>query len=441
MYTVLVATLAICFLLGMGTQKNKRNNGNNHRRSMQRRWHAEKYKKSQQHTYTRKKSRQHTDTNLHGSRIVNLDKLQEFVGQLTTHSAQCGSEIALIGEKRAGLASIISSQCSKCAFNIPLRSSQRVIGPKGNSQWEVNLAAVWGQMSTGGGHSKLNETMSVIGIPVMAPKNFISIERSIGLWWQQQLQGIMAEAGREELVEKRLAEERNDFHEGVPAVTVVVDGGWSKRSHRHSYNAKSGVGIIIGQSTGKLLFMGVRNKYCTACTQGVPRDKHICFKNWSHSSSEMEPDIILEGFKQAEKVHGVRYTRFIGDGDSSVHSTLIQCVPGWGRYIKKMECANHSCKCYRSSLEKLVQEKPHYKRNGGLPEKMRCRLTSAARCAIKMRSQELDRSKAVKKLQHDLQNGPFHCFCTQNAVQISVMWQKIMGMYPSIRMMKMIVPK
>ena len=111
----------------------------------------------------------------------------------------------------------------------------------------------------------------------------------------------------------------------------------------------------------------------------MPRDKHICFKNWSHSSSEMEPDIISEGFKQAEKVHGVRYTRFIGDGDSSVHSTLIQCVPGWGRYIKKMECANHSCKCYRSSL---VQEKPHYKRNGGLPEKMRCRLTSAARCRI-----------------------------------------------------------
>ena len=115
-------------------------------------------------------------------------------------------------------------------------------------------------MSTGGGHYKLNETVSVIGIPVMTPKYFISIERSIGLWWQQQLQGIMAEVGREE---KRLAEERNDFHEGVPAVTVVVDGGWSKRSHRHSYNAKSGVGIIIGQSTGKLLHGSVKQiLYC-----------------------------------------------------------------------------------------------------------------------------------------------------------------------------------
>ncbi len=41
---------------------------------------------------------------------------------------------------------------------------------------------------------------------------------------------------------------------------------------------------------------------------------------------------------------------------------------------------------------------------------MRHRLTSAACCAIKMRSQEPDVAKAVKKLESDLTNGPFHCF-------------------------------
>jgi len=38
----------------------------------------------------------------------------------------------------------------------------------------------------------------------------------------------------------------------------------------------------------------------------------------------MESDIILDEFKQAEEVHGVRYLRFIGNEDSSVYSTLIQ---------------------------------------------------------------------------------------------------------------------
>ena len=87
----------------------------------------------------------------------------------------------------------------------------------------------------------------------------------------------------EAVKEKRLAEERRDHHSEVPAITVVVDGGWSKCSHKHTYNAKSGVGII-GSYTGKLLHIGVRNIYCTSCTQGIPKDKHDCFKNWEESS-------------------------------------------------------------------------------------------------------------------------------------------------------------
>lgn len=53
----------------------------------------------------------------------------------------------------------------------------------------------------------------------------------------------MVKAGREE---KKLAITKNDMFEGVPAIGVTVDGGWSKRSHKHSYNAKSGVAVIIG---------------------------------------------------------------------------------------------------------------------------------------------------------------------------------------------------
>ena len=54
------------------------------------------------------------------------------------------------------------------------------------------------------------------------------------------------------------------------------------------------------------------------------------------SSSEMEVDIILEGFKQAEQVHGVQCKRFAGDRDSFVYPTLIDNIPGWGRYIEKL---------------------------------------------------------------------------------------------------------
>ena len=254
--------------------------------------------------------------------------------------------------------------------------------------------------------------MSVLGVPVLTKPCFISLESNIGECWKQSLLESMSEAGREE---KRRAEERGNYHEGVPTITVVVDGGWSKHSHKHSYNAKSGVAIIAGKETGKLLYIGVRNKFCAACSRNIPKENHICFRNWSKSSSEMESDILLQGFMEAERVHGIRYTRFIGDGDSSVHTTLLQGVPVWGHAIRKLECANHACKCYRGALEKLVQENHSYKGKGGLTLQMRKRLVSAARCAIRMRSAEPDRKKAVKLLQSDLVNGPKHCFGLHHA--------------------------
>ncbi len=114
------------------------------------------------------------------------------------------------------------------------------------------------------------------------------------------------------------------------------------------------------------------------------KKEHACYRNWNASSSEMETDIVLEGFLEAERVHGVRYTQFIGDGDSSVYLTLLTSVPGWGHIIKKLECANHACKCYHGALEKLVQNNPTYKGSGRLTKKMRQKLVSEARCAIRM---------------------------------------------------------
>ena len=43
--------------------------------------------------------------------------------------------------------------------------------------------------------------------------------------------------------------------------TVIVDGGWCKRSHRHTYNAKSGVGVIIGFYTHTLVYE-IKNAQC-----------------------------------------------------------------------------------------------------------------------------------------------------------------------------------
>ncbi len=102
------------------------------------------------------------------------------MNDLTTHSAHCGGNIVLTGETRYGLASILKGQCSSCGHTITFETSPKVKGPKLYCRWECNLAVVWGQMGTGGGHSHLEETMSVLGVPVMTQASFISTERDIG---------------------------------------------------------------------------------------------------------------------------------------------------------------------------------------------------------------------------------------------------------------------
>ena len=245
----------------------------------------------------------------------------------------------------------------------------------------------------------------------MTKKSFIATEKAIGHEWWDALEENMKEAAEEE---KRNAIEQDSLHEGVPAISVIVNGGWSKRSHKHSYNAKSGAGIIIGAHTGKRLHIGVRNKYCSVCAHSLKHNtepqKHDCYKNWDGPSSSMETDILVQGFKEAETKDGLRYTTFTGDADSSVHANLVTQVPGWGHVIRKVECANHAVKCYRGALERLVMEKPHYKGRGKLTVAMRKHLTTAARCAIKMRSAESDAKRGTQLLRQDLRNGPLHCF-------------------------------
>ena len=196
-----------------------------------------------------------------------------------------------------------------------------------------------------------------------------------------------------------------NYHEGVPAITIV-DGGWSKQSHKHSYNVNSGVGVIFGAATKKLLHIGVRNKYCTVCSiaqkQSSP-PQHVCFKNWSGSLTAMEADIIAAGFRQSEAMHGIRHIKVVGDGDSSVLHTIHTTV-SYGRHVSKLECANHCVKCYHSHLEQLVKDFPHFKGCGNLSKSTIIKIVYGARCAIHKRSQDRD----VEKLRRDLRAGPRH---------------------------------
>ena len=348
-------------------------------------------------------------SHLEGSRLFNLQNLHSAIKSISEHSIKCGAVVELVGKvQHNGLASRLLATCSKCNEEILFNSCNKVTlqNNKGKERptWAYNAAAVMGQMATGGGHSSLEELLSTLGVPSLTKRMFTEIERCLGTSFEQLLFELMAKTGKEE---KQIAQLKNDYHQGVPAITVIVDGGWSKRSHKHSYNANSGVGVIFGAATKKLLYIGIRNKYCAVCSIAQKRSSsppdHMCFKNWSGSSTAMEADIIAAGFRQSEAMHGIRYIKVIGDGDSSVLHTIHTTVP-YGRHVTKLECANHCVKCYRSHLEQLVKDFPHFKGRGKLSKSTIIKIAYGARCAIHKRAQDKD----VAKLKRDLRAGPRH---------------------------------
>ena len=103
-------------------------------------------------------------------------------------------------------------------------------------------------------------------------------------------------------------EELNIDQHGVPMITVAADGAWSKRLYRTNYSSLSGVAAIVGYQTRKVLFMGVRNKFCSVCAYHQRANSsapdHQCYKNWMGSLSAMEASIILEGFSKSMEKHG-----------------------------------------------------------------------------------------------------------------------------------------
>ena len=284
-----------------------------------------------------------------------------------------------------GLAAVLSVKCIKCGSAFRIASSKRVKTSDGHKRWKVNVVAMLGQMSTGGSATSLTCALTPMNVPGLNKRLYTEIEQFLSDTIRDLLPETMTAAGEQEC---KLTLEKGDYHQGVSAITVVVDGGWSKCSHKHTYNAKSGV-AVFWTTNQKLLFIRVCNKYCAIFSVAENKQQeppqHRCYRNWSSSSAAMESCILVEGFRLSEQAHGIRYMPVIGDGDSSLMANLQQSV-AYGPFITKIECANHVCKSYRSRLEKLAKEHQEFRRRGGLTQRIMRRLTVGARLAIKMHS-------------------------------------------------------
>ncbi|KAL4229797.1 hypothetical protein ACF0H5_010188 [Mactra antiquata] len=182
---------------------------------------------------------------LEGNRIFNMELLKDKIVDITTHTAICDSArdlalrdepaVTFRSEKRNGLWSVFECVCLGCKHKFMLETGRtlKVDGIESRDMKDINVRTVWGSMVNGGGCSSTNEILGTMGIPGMSENKYSYLEREIGKWWSRVLDDEMMKAGEEE---RKIAVKEDDFFQDVPAITVIADGGWSKRSHKHTYN-------------------------------------------------------------------------------------------------------------------------------------------------------------------------------------------------------------
>lgn len=235
--------------------------------------------------------------------------------------------------------------------------------PKDKSQANNNEAAVLGITSVGLGFFHLEEFLTHFNIPCMSYKSFYNVEKSLQKDWWTLSKKLEAESILEEI---RLAKQNNEVDSaGNCLIPVMVDGSWQKRSYGNNFSSLAGCAAIVSMKTHKILYCDVKNKYCHTCkiaaSKHSPPNQHECNANWSGSSTGMESAIVVEGFKHcADK--GIRFHKFIGDGDSSTYKTLrdLRLYQNPDVYIDKYDCCNHLVKNFGKaflSLEKKYKSK------------------------------------------------------------------------------------
>ncbi|GFU19499.1 uncharacterized protein TNCV_4371711 [Trichonephila clavipes] len=95
-------------------------------------------------------------------------------------------------------------------------------------------------------------------------------------------------------------------------------------------------------------------------------------KNYSGSAGKMEVDGMLRIFNRSEKLHNLKYSNYIGDGDTKTFNALSENKPyGDDYFIQKIECVGHVQKRMGRLTDSLIDKLAHYYGNA-----IRCNSTS-----------------------------------------------------------------
>ncbi|KAK4326061.1 hypothetical protein Pmani_003392 [Petrolisthes manimaculis] len=131
------------------------------------------------------------------------------------------------------------------------------------------------------------------------------------------------------------------------------------------HSSHIGVGFVVEVDTGFIVDREVFSNFCQVCSNRDKKKlpitpewkiKHelFCNKNFTGISASMEAEAACHLWGRSTELR-LRYTTFVGDGDSNTY-LAIQQLNQYGFPVQKEECINHVSKRLGTRLRKLKKE-------------------------------------------------------------------------------------
>ena len=191
---------------------------------------------------------------------------------------------------------------------------------------DINRCSALASRLSGGARESLVKMCGILNMPPpTASKNFQRHTKKL----HAAAKSVAAECM------KTAADELVEANGGGDARRIVQDGTWMRRGFASLY----GVQTVISWNTGKVLDYEIQSKHCTQCTSknSMLEKKEItqeAFDAWkvdhqpscqvttTGSSPAMEAKSVKALWARSITQNRLRYTEYIGDGDSKGHATV-----------------------------------------------------------------------------------------------------------------------
>ena len=273
-----------------------------------------------------------SDPNITGYRIMDVEILSDIFCELNCPS--CNTNKLKLHERlnqKKGLASLLVLNCNECDYEREFYSSQLCR----DKFFDVNTRIVYAMRSIGQGYSSIEKFNALMNLP--KPMAATSYEKTVS-----SLLKASHEVAEETM--KEAAEELKDGDE-VKDVGISADGSWQRRG----FSSLNGTYTALSLQTGKILDCEVMSRYCKPCKKNEHLKKSnpskyqkwmklhakYCTVNHVGCAGAMEVTGATRIFERSIKNRGLRYTEYLGDGDSKGFESVAEKNPALK--LKKLE--------------------------------------------------------------------------------------------------------